>query len=181
MIGASPLAQVVKNLPDNAGVAEDVGLIPGLGRSPERGNGNPLQCSCLYNPMDRWAWQATGHGVANNCTRLSMHIHACTGMIKRGLLWIIIDAPPHHSGNSKGFRSSCVRNPDKGQTSYLFYHNITAIDSCILIIHSFIFLNFRILVMVFQLILLSFADIHHTICKNSFSLLLTNISTAFFL
>jgi len=47
---------VVKNLPANAG---DVNLIPGLGRSPEGGNGNPLQYSCLGNPTDRGAWQAT--------------------------------------------------------------------------------------------------------------------------
>ena len=46
----------------NAGVTEDVGLIPGLGRSPGEGNGNPLQYSCLENPMDRGAWQATVHG-----------------------------------------------------------------------------------------------------------------------
>ena len=43
--------------------AEDLGLIPGLGRSPGEGNGNPLQYSCLGNPMDRGAWQATVHGV----------------------------------------------------------------------------------------------------------------------
>ena len=50
----------VKNLPANAG---DVGSIPGSGRSPGEGNGNPLQYSCLGNPMDRGAWQATFHGV----------------------------------------------------------------------------------------------------------------------
>ena len=38
--------------------------VPGLGRSPEEGNGDPLQCSCLRNPMDRRAWQATVHGIA---------------------------------------------------------------------------------------------------------------------
>ena len=52
---------VVKNPPANAG---DVGLIPGLGRSLRKGNGNPLQYSCLGNPMDRGAWWATVHGVA---------------------------------------------------------------------------------------------------------------------
>ena len=52
---------MVENLPANAG---DVGLILGLDRSPEEGNGNPLQYSCLGNPMDRGAWQATVHGVA---------------------------------------------------------------------------------------------------------------------
>ena len=48
----------------------DQGSIPGLGRSPEE-NGNPLQYSCLENPMDRGAWQATVHGVAKSWTQLS--------------------------------------------------------------------------------------------------------------
>ena len=52
---------VVKNPPANAG---DVGLIPGLGRSLGKGNGNPPQYSCLGNPMDRGAWWATVHEVA---------------------------------------------------------------------------------------------------------------------
>ena len=54
---------MVKNLPANAGDTEDAGSIPGMGRSPRAGNGNPLQYSCLGNPMDRGAWQATVHGV----------------------------------------------------------------------------------------------------------------------
>ena len=48
---------------DTACNARDTGSIPGSGRSPGRGKGNPLQCSCLGNPMDRGAWQATVHGV----------------------------------------------------------------------------------------------------------------------
>ena len=44
--------------------ARDLGSIPGLGRSPGEGNGNPLQYSCLENPMDRAAWRTTVHGVA---------------------------------------------------------------------------------------------------------------------
>ena len=51
---------MVKNLPANA---EDLGSVPGLGRSPGGGNGNPLQYSCLENAMDRGAWQARVHGV----------------------------------------------------------------------------------------------------------------------
>ena len=51
--------------------AEDLGSIPGSGRSPGEGNGNPLQYSCLENPMDRGAWWATVHGVAKSQTRLS--------------------------------------------------------------------------------------------------------------
>ena len=49
----------------------DLDLIPGLGRSPGKGNGNPLQCSYLENPMDRETWWATVHGVAKNQIRLS--------------------------------------------------------------------------------------------------------------
>ena len=55
---------MVKNLPANAGDSRDAGLSPGSGRSPGEGNGNPLQYSCLENPMDREAWGATVHGVA---------------------------------------------------------------------------------------------------------------------
>ena len=59
---------MVKNPPANAG---DVGLIPGSGRSPGEGNGNPLQHSCLRNSMDRGAWWATVHGVTKSWARLS--------------------------------------------------------------------------------------------------------------
>ena len=62
---------MVKNLPSNAGDVRDMGSIPGLGRSPGGGNGNPLQYSCLENPMDRGAWQATVHGIAKSQTQLS--------------------------------------------------------------------------------------------------------------
>ena len=68
--GASQVALVVKNLPANAGDIRDAGLIPGLSRSSGGGHGNPLQYSCLENPKDRGAWQATIHGVAKSWTRL---------------------------------------------------------------------------------------------------------------
>ena len=58
----------VKNSPANAG---DMSLIPGSGRSPEEGNSNPLQYSCLGNPMDRGAWWAIVHGVARVGPELS--------------------------------------------------------------------------------------------------------------
>ena len=67
---ASRMALVVKNLVANAGDARDMGLIPGSERSPGGGHGNPLQYSCLENPMNRGAWQATVHGVAKSQTRL---------------------------------------------------------------------------------------------------------------
>ena len=64
----SALGSEVKASASNPG---DLGSIPGLGRSPGEGNGNPLQYSCLENPMDGEAWWATVHGVAKSRTRLS--------------------------------------------------------------------------------------------------------------
>ena len=60
---------VVKNLPANAEGVRDPGSIYGSGRCPVEGNGNPLQYSCLENPMDRGAWWATVHRVAKTQTR----------------------------------------------------------------------------------------------------------------
>ena len=57
---------MVKNLPANAGDIRDMGLIPGFVRWPGGGHGNPLQYSCLDSPMDRGAWQATVHWVAES-------------------------------------------------------------------------------------------------------------------
>ena len=57
---------MVKNLPTNAGAPGDMGSISGLGKSPQVGNGNPLQYSCLENSMDRGAWWATLHGVTKS-------------------------------------------------------------------------------------------------------------------
>ena len=62
------MAVVVKNPPANAGDTRDAGSIPGPGRSPGAGHGNPLQHSCLANPMDRGAWQAAVHRVAKSQT-----------------------------------------------------------------------------------------------------------------
>ena len=70
---ASQVALVVKNPPANAGDIRDMGSVPGSGasgRSPGGGHGNPLQYSCLENPMDRGAWWVTVHRVAKSRTRL---------------------------------------------------------------------------------------------------------------
>ena len=67
---ASQVTLVVKYLPANAGDITDTDSIPGLGRSPGGGHGNPLQYSCLENPMDRGAWQATVHRVTKSQTWL---------------------------------------------------------------------------------------------------------------
>ena len=66
-----PRGTVLKNLPAKAGDLRDVGSIPGLGRSPGVGNGNPLQYSCLENSMDRGTWWVTIHEVPKSQTWLS--------------------------------------------------------------------------------------------------------------
>ena len=73
---ASQVALVVKNMPDKAGDRRDEGSTPELGRSLGGGNSNPLQDSCLENPMDRGVWGTTVHNVSKSQTwlkRLSMH------------------------------------------------------------------------------------------------------------
>ena len=72
---ASQVVLVVNNSPANAGDLRDVGLIPGSGRCPGGGHGNPLQYLRLENPMDRGAWQAMVHRVANSWMQLSMYIY----------------------------------------------------------------------------------------------------------
>ena len=65
-IRASQMVLVVNNLLANAGDTRDTGSIPRLGRSPGEGNGNPLQYSCLGNPIDRGAWRPTVHGISES-------------------------------------------------------------------------------------------------------------------
>ena len=62
------MALETKNPLANAGNARDVGSVPGLGRSPGGGNGNPLEYSCLENPMERGDWQATVHEITKSRT-----------------------------------------------------------------------------------------------------------------
>ena len=70
-VWASQVALVVKNLmPAIVGDTRDEGLLPGSGRSPGEGYGNPLPYSCLGNPMDRGTWWATVRGVSKNWTQL---------------------------------------------------------------------------------------------------------------
>ena len=73
MSWASQVVLIVKNPPANAGDVRDTGSIPGSGRFPVGGHGNPLQYSCLENPLDRGAWWATVHRVAKSQTRLKQH------------------------------------------------------------------------------------------------------------
>ena len=81
-IWASQVAQWWRNTPANAGDARDTGSIPGSGRSPSVGNGNPLQYSCLGNSMNRGPWWATVHGVARSQKELSDWIRNTQDNIK---------------------------------------------------------------------------------------------------
>ena len=76
----SQVVLVVKNPPANAGDRRDTGSIPGSGRSPGGGHGNPLQYSCLENSRNREAWQALVHGVTQSWTQLKWFKHVCRKM-----------------------------------------------------------------------------------------------------
>ena len=90
LTGASQVALVVKNPPANAEDVRDAGSIPGLGRSLGGGHGNPLQFSCLENPMDRGAWEAIVHRITKNWTRLKwLSMHAYTKHKSKLLAYII--------------------------------------------------------------------------------------------
>ena len=81
---------MVKNPPANTGDVREAGLTPGSGRSPGGGHGNPLQYSCLQNPMDREAWQATVHRVEKSWTQLKqLSTHACGYIYIYSIVYII--------------------------------------------------------------------------------------------
>ena len=73
---------MVKNPPENAGDIRDLGSIPGLGRSPGGGHGNPLQYACLENPMDRGAWESTVHSVTKSPTQLEQLSSSSSPQVK---------------------------------------------------------------------------------------------------
>jgi len=80
------VALVVKNPPVNTGDIRDMGSVPGPRRSPGGRHGNPLQYSCLENPMDRAAWWATVLGVAKSQTQLKLlSMHTCRDRTGRGI------------------------------------------------------------------------------------------------
>ena len=87
---------MIKNPSTNEGDVRDMGSIPGLRRSPGGGHGNPLQYSCLENPMDRGVWQVLAHRVAKSRTRLKrLSTHA-----QHNLYLVIIfycQSPPPHT------------------------------------------------------------------------------------
>ena len=114
------MAQIVKNLPADAGDARDVGSVPRWGRSPGEGNGNPLQYSCLENPVDRGAWWATVHGVTKSriqlsvCTRVHTHTH--TQPSKNDICEILINVSA--SGAVPIYRTAFPEPNEENQNIY---------------------------------------------------------------
>ena len=112
-----PGGTVVKNLPANA---EDSGSTPRWGRSPGVGNGNPLQCSCLENLMDRGAWRATVHRAAKSQTQLSNW--ACTHADHQGspswACFLILKL----SGKARWLKPSTLARNHSNHLHASFYH-----------------------------------------------------------
>ena len=110
---------MVKNPPANAGDMKDMGLIPGSGRSTGGGHGNPLQYSCLENPMDRGAW----HKIAKSWTRLKQ---LNTNTIYTSWAFqvvLMVKNPPANDGATRdaGLIPGSERSPGGGQGSPLQY------------------------------------------------------------
>ena len=100
------MVPVVKNPPANVGEIRDARSIPRLGRPPGEGHGNPLQDSCLENPMDKGAWRATVHGVTQSRTRLSEHTGSKASFYDWRIgAWIYLDEQRQFL--TKKFRFGC--------------------------------------------------------------------------
>ena len=107
LLGASQVALVVKNQPATPGDARDKGSVPGLGRFPGGGHGNPLQYSCLENPTDKGAWRTTVHRVAKSLTQLkwlSTHTESVETLEDSDILWILCSCAP---GDAIGKEPAC--------------------------------------------------------------------------
>ena len=122
---------MVKNPPASAG---DVGLIPGSGRPPGKGSGNPLQYSCLGNPMGRGAWWATFHGVAKE---LRHDLATCGSAGKEsacnagdlGLIPGLGRSPGGGHGNPLQY--SCLKSSMDRRTCWAAVHGVTKNQTCL--------------------------------------------------
>ena len=132
--GASQVALVVKNPPANAGDARGTGLIPGSGRSPGGGRGNPLWYSCLENPTDRGAWQDIIHGVTKGWThkRLSTHASSWLWNCRREKEWtgLSLPLPPPWLGQAgRGAATSQRRTAFRQR--FLWPHSCEAVNDAV--------------------------------------------------
>ena len=101
---------MVKNPPADAGDLGDSSSIPGWGRSPGGGNGNPLQCSCLENPRDGGAWWAAVYGVAQSRTRLKQLSSSITNRL--------ISLSPDLQAPKQGSKMSAIREVFGGERCF---------------------------------------------------------------
>ena len=101
--GASQVVLAVKNLPASAGDIRDMSLIPGWGRPPREENGNPLQYSCLENPMDREVWRPTVRGVAMSRTWLPATSRPHVDQ------WDFLDSNAHFQSQSENSINICPK------------------------------------------------------------------------
>ena len=147
---------MVKNPPANIGDVRDVGSIPGSGRSPGRGHGNPLQYFCLKNPMDRGAWWATVHGIAKSWTRLSTHTHTHhTGCYHRSS-WDLLSVTWPGPLSSQHLELSALHQPAFAATTVSLWNvsskakatTTTSTPQTLLLFSPFSFLNNTVSVLV---------------------------------
>ena len=111
---------MVKNLPAGTRDARDASSIPGWGRSPGEGNGNPFLYSCLGNPMGRGAWQATAHGVEKSRTQ---RIENCVLCLVIQSLWA--DLPSEPPGKSQ--HGTAVYKFSPNLRTYLWGHPVKTV------------------------------------------------------
>ena len=109
--------------PASAGDIKDAGSMPGLGRPPGEGNGNPLQSSCLENPTDRGAWKATVHGVTKIGTRLN---DSHNNNNNNGCIWrrkwqptpVFLPEESHGQRSLEGYSPWCHKESDTTEHRY---------------------------------------------------------------
>ena len=127
---------MVKNPYASAGEVRDVGLTPGLGRSPGGGHGNPLQYSCLQNPMDRGAWHTTVHRVAECQIRLKrFSMSACTRTHTLEFSTLHNEDSIHNieftgSQSQQGHKNHIVGEETEAKREVIFSRSQSVSDSC---------------------------------------------------
>ena len=126
-----PGGSVVKNMPASAGDTRDVGLIPGLGRSPGEGNGNLLQYSCLKDPIDRGALWTIVHGVADMTEHRHVYVYVYTYIYVPMYLYVCLCAYRYTEIASRLFMFvyKCPSQPFSPLTNHHLTVNISQLRS----------------------------------------------------
>ena len=141
-----PGGSVVKNLPANV---EDMGSIPGSGRSPGGGNGNPLQYFCLENPMDRRTWWALVHRVGKSWTWLSMHTQEIDSWLVMLKLWVTEDPRSGEEVSSSSSTASPLPLASASLEKWLSPHTWPWPSHLLLEVHLKVFFSFQAYIVLF--------------------------------